>query len=221
MVRPGRINARGTDQVINDASTTDQPADAPAQTAGAPKGARLDQINKWIALGANVGVLLGLLLVFFEMRQNADLTRIGMEQRKNDLLAQIELSLSRPEMADIWVRAARTPETLTDAEIRMVESHLVSVMLQWDHMLQMDANGLISRANTQSHITSTAPFYFGSRFAKNWWRHEEPGWKGTSMWEIADPIIRNLDENFIAARIDRTRIAPAPAATPAPAAATP
>lgn len=148
---------------------TEPSVDAPASTAGASKvGTRLDKVNKWIALGANIGVLVGLALVFFEMCQNADLTRIGMEQRKNDLLAQIELSISRPEMAEVWIKSVRTPETLTDAEARMVESHLVSVMLQWDHMLQMDANGLISRANTQSHISSTAPFYFGSRFAKKW-----------------------------------------------------
>lgn len=146
------------------------------------------------------------------MRQNADLTRIGMEQRKNDLLAQIELSISRPEMADVWIKSVRAPETLTDAEARMVESHLVSVMLQWDHMLQMDANGLISRTNTQSHISSSAPFYFGSRFAKNWWKYEQQGWKGTRMWEIAAPIIDGLDENFIADRLDKTRIAPLPPA---------
>ena len=92
--------------------------------------------------------------------------------------------------------------------------------LQWDHMLQMDANGLITRANTQSHISSTAPFCFGSRFAKNWWEYEQQGWKGTRMWEIAGPIIRGLDENFIANRLDRTRIAPAPAPA-APAAPQP
>ena len=114
-------------------------------------------------------------------------------------------------MADVWIKSVRTPEALTDTEIRMVESHLVSVMLQWDHMLQMDANGLITRANTQSHISSSAPFYFGSRFGKNWWKYEKDGWKGTRMWEIAGPIIRGLDENFIANRLDRTRIAPAPA----------
>lgn len=115
------------------------------------------------------------------MRENADLTRIGMEQRKSDLLTQIELSLSRPEMAEVWNKSVRAPETLTDAEMRMMESHLVSVMLLWDHMLQMDANGLISRKSPRSHITSSAPFYFGSRFAKTWWKHEEAGWKGTRM----------------------------------------
>lgn len=196
--------------MTGDTPPTEQSADAPATAAGTPKVSRLDKINKWIALGANVGVLIGLVLVFLEMRQNSDLTRIGMEQRKNDLLAQIELSLSRPEMSEIWVKSVRTPEALTDAEIRMVESHLVSVMLQWDHMLQMDANGLISRENTRSHITSTSPFYFGSRFAKNWWKHEQQGWKGTRMFEIAGPVIDGLDENFIAKRLDATRIQPAP-----------
>lgn len=175
----------------------------------AEPAAKPDRLTKWLTLAANIGVLLGLVLVFFEMRQNSDLTRISMEQHKNDLLAQIELSLAQPANAAIWVKAVRSPENLTDAEARIVESYLVSIMLQWDHMLQMEANGLITREHARQHIISSAPFYFGSRFAKNWWKYEEPGWRGTRMWEIAAPVIDGLDENFILKRLDNLKIAPA------------
>lgn len=39
-------------------------------------------------------MILGLLLVIVEVRQNAELTRTQMEQRKNDFLAEIEFSLA-------------------------------------------------------------------------------------------------------------------------------
>jgi len=181
---------------------------APAQPEPKPPAEKTDRLTKWLTLAANIGVLAGLVLVFFEMRRNSDLTRIAMEQHKNDLLAQIELSIAQPANAAVWVKAVRTPEDLTDAEARIVESYLVSIMLQWDHMLQMEANGLITRDHARQHIVSMAPFYFGSRFAKNWWKYEEPGWRGTRMWEIAAPVIAGLDENYIAKRLDHTRIAP-------------
>lgn len=187
--------------------------DANAPALAAPAASRIDRWTKWLTLIANLGVLVGVILVILEMRQNADLTRVAMEQRKNDLLAQIELSIAQPEMAALWVKSIRTPEALTDAESRMVESHLVALMLQWDHMLQMEANGLITRDHARQHILSSAPFYFGSRFGKNWWKYEEDGWKGTRMFEIAGPVINGLDENFIAKRLDLTRIPP-PVATP-------
>lgn len=65
---------------------------------------RLDRAARWIALAANIGVVLGLILVIVEVRQNAELTRTQMEQRKNDFLAEIEFSLANRESAEVWVK---------------------------------------------------------------------------------------------------------------------
>lgn len=208
--------------MTGDAPVVDQPADAPAQQAGAPKVAKLDQLNKWLTLAANVGVIGGLLLVFVEVRQNAELTRTQMEQRKNDFLAEIEFSLAQPEIAAVWVKAVKTPEALTDAEIKTVDSHLISMMLQWDHMFQMERSGLVTRDHVRQHIQNSAPYYFGSRFGQNWWRLQMPGWGGTPMEEVAGPIVEALDPNFIAGSWEKMRIAPpAPAVVAEPAAVTP
>ena len=177
----------------------------------------LDRWGRWLTLGANLGVVLGLIILIFEMRQNAALTRAAMEQEKNNFLAEIELSISRREMADVWVKSIQTPEALTDAEGRMVESHLAAMMQQWDQMFQMEAAGLVSRERVRRHIRNSAGFYFGSRFAKNWWQLEMQGWEGTPMAEVAGPIVEGLDEQFLANHFDRVRIVPA-APPPAPAA---
>ncbi len=165
-----------------------------------------DRLGRWLTLGANLGVVLGLIILIVEVRQNADLTRAQMESGKNDLLAQIELSLATPEAGAAWINSIRSPETMTDLEIRMVESHLVALMLQWDHMFNMERIGLVSRAEARQHILNTAQYYFGSRHARNWWKLQQPGWEGTPMMEVAGPIVDGLDENFMLRYLDESRL---------------
>jgi hypothetical protein len=189
-------------------SETPAPAEPdPKPQLNAPAGSRLDHVARWLALAANVGVVLGLILVIVEVRQNAELTRTQMEQRKNDFLAEIEFSPATRESAEVWVKAIRTPESLTDAEMKMVEAHLVSLMLQWDHLFQMERSGLVTRAHVRQHIANSAPYYFGSRFGKNWWRLQMTGWQGTLMNSVAGPIVEALDDHFLADLFDKMRIA--------------
>ena len=170
-------------------------------------GKKLDRVNRWLTLSANIGVVLGLIILIVEVRQNATLTRAAMEAEKNDRLAAIELSLSSPAAAAAWTKSVRAPEDMSDAEIRIVEGHLVSVMLQWDNMFQMEAVGLASRSRVKRHIQNMAPYYFGSAFAKNWWGNQIEGWAGTPMMEVAAPIVSAIDEDFIVNILDSSRLA--------------
>ncbi|MFC2953534.1 hypothetical protein ACFOOP_16470 [Marinicaulis aureus] len=168
---------------------------------------KFEHVNRWLTLAANIGVVIGLLILIIELRQNASLTRAAMEAEKNDRLASIELSLASPAAAAAWTKSIRAPENMSDAEIRIVESHLVSIMLQWDNMFQMEAVGLASRERVKRHIQNSAPYYFGSNFAKNWWRNQMAGWDGTPMIEVAGPIVAAVDNDFIANNLDSSRLA--------------
>lgn len=166
----------------------------------------MDRLNGWLTLAANLGVVLGLIILIVEVRQNADLTRAQMESGRSDLLAQIELSLASPEIGAAWVKSIRSPETLTDVEVRTVESHLVAVMLQLAHMFNMEKIGLVSREETRRSVQNIVPYYFGSRHGKNWWHWQEGGWAGTPMMEVAGPIVDQVDENFMLRYLDGSRV---------------
>jgi len=180
----------------------------PDHAARPPVPATGEHLNRWLTLGANLGVIVGLLILIVEVRQNADLTRAQMQSGRNDLLAQIELSLATPEISAAWVKSIRSPETLTDVEVRTVESHLVAVMLQLDQMFNMEKIGLVSREEARRHAQNVVPYYFGSRHGKNWWRWQENGWDGTPMMEVAGPIVDQVDENFMLRYLDGSRLGP-------------
>lgn len=169
-----------------------------------------DRLGRWLTLAANLGVIVGLLILIVEVRQNANLTRAQMESGRNDLLAQIELSLASPEISAAWVKSIRSPETLTDVEVRTVESHLVAVMLQLDHMFNMEKIGLVSREEARRHVQNVLPYYFGSRHGKNWWRWQKSGWDGTPMMEVAGPIVDQVDESFMLRYLEGSRLGRSP-----------
>lgn len=156
-----------------------------------------DRIARWLTLGANIGVVLGLIILIVEIRQNEALTRVATEQSMNDLLANTEFHLAQPEQSAAWVRSYMAPETMTDVDIKMNEAVLVSLLMQWDNGFQMERSGLRTRAEVERLIRNTAPFYFGSAFGKKWFAAQAPGWQGTDMFEVAGPIVAELDENFM------------------------
>ncbi len=181
--------------------------ESPAPPDSPPPPARLDRLNRWLTLGANLGVLLGLVILIVEVRQNAALTRASMEQQKNALLAEIELNIVKPELSDVWVKSVREPENLTDAELRTMDGILVALMLQWEQRFLMADAGLATRADARQHVVNAAPYYFGSRFGKHWWSLQKSGWEGTVMMEIADPVVESVDEDFLANYLDTLRLA--------------
>lgn len=156
-----------------------------------------ERFARWLTIGANIGVVLGLVILIVEIRQNATLTRVATEQAMNDLLANTEFHLAQPEQSAAWVRSYMAPETMSDIDIKMNEAVLVSILMQWDNGFQMERAGLRTRAEVERLIRNTAPFYFGTSFGKRWFAAQEPGWQGTDMFEVAGPIVAGLDENFM------------------------
>ena len=43
-----------------------------------------ESINKWLSLGANIGVVIGLILLLVEIDQNSDLDRAQIHQARSD-----------------------------------------------------------------------------------------------------------------------------------------
>ena len=69
-----------------------------------------DRLNRWLTLGANLGVVVGLILLIVEINQNSDLTRIQIEQ-------------SRSETYVNWRRQVATSDTVASvmAKIESME----------------------------------------------------------------------------------------------------
>ena len=67
-----------------------------------------DRLNRWLTLGANLGVLIGIALILVELNQNADLMRAQMTQARADNILE---SYRQQMYSDVWVRMRAQRET--------------------------------------------------------------------------------------------------------------
>ena len=91
-----------------------------------------DRLNRWLTLIANFGVLVGLLLLVFEIRQNSDVMQAQMAQaRADNRIEKYRDQVHSAYWPAIGIKrdAAKSPEewidSLTPEEHQRVRSHLL------------------------------------------------------------------------------------------------
>lgn len=88
-----------------------------------------DRLNRWLTFGANIGVLAGILLLAYELRQNNDF--MGAEARYNRLIINTEnygRMAENREFADLWLKVSDN-EQLSRSEQIQIDSFLVKAFL--------------------------------------------------------------------------------------------
>ena len=82
--------------------------------------AKSEVINRWLALGANVGVLVGLALLIMELGQNSDLLRAQIHQARSDNYEAFMVANADTEFfLPAWerFRAAGGPEDIAALDV--------------------------------------------------------------------------------------------------------
>jgi len=123
-----------------------------------------EQLNRWLTLGANFGVLVGILLLVYELNQNRELTRAEIRNELSQGVIEFTMAQSENEqLADIIVRA-ETGEKLTPVEQRRYTyffrgffRYLANVHYQYRHGLYDDSEYLVQRDAWGWYLASAKP----------------------------------------------------------------
>jgi hypothetical protein len=83
-----------------------------------------EMLNRWLTLAANFGVLIGLILLVYEVRQNADLMRAQINQSRTDTALFQQYSVSDTDyIAPILAKVGRG-EQLSDEEMLRYDARM-------------------------------------------------------------------------------------------------
>ena len=83
-----------------------------------------DRLNRWLTLGANVGVLIGIALILVELNQNAELMRAQMAQeRANHLVEKYDAIIHSEEWPRISAEMRRAVDKKAWRESLTPEEH--------------------------------------------------------------------------------------------------
>jgi hypothetical protein len=118
---------------------------------------------------ANVGVIVGILLLVFELSQNRDMMRA---QTRNEISRGVVELLGSPstniELADAWSKI-RQGDPITPAQGVMLETFSESVFRYWENVHYQYRQGLYEEEEFSKHLDTMIELTTNDEALKSWW----------------------------------------------------
>ena len=149
-----------------------------------------NKVNKWLSLGANLGVLAGIILLAFEINQATLTTRAEMISSHNDRWVTIDLSWQDPEFAVAWAKAIEDPEELTVTEMIQLNGFMWSYFDHIDTISELYDLGIFDDSvdPVEQIISINAYIFFGNRYSQAWLEENREN-IGPRTMEIVDQVL--------------------------------
>jgi hypothetical protein len=130
-----------------------------------------EKLNRWLTLGANVAVPVGIALLIVELDQNRSMMRA---QVRHDLAMGIvdllQVPASNPQLAGLMYRA-RTGEALTPTETFQYEMRTNALLRYWEDVHYQYRNGLYDEVEFgRQRLAWAAAMASDQRFVDYWCR---------------------------------------------------
>ena len=93
-----------------------------------------DQLNRWLTLGANLGVLVGIVLLLVELDQNRDMMRAQTRHQLATALVELQIQTGTNQQLVELLDRADSGEELSDAEQRQVGYRFNALIRYWENV---------------------------------------------------------------------------------------
>ena len=94
---------------------------------------KLDRINRWMMLAANIGVLIGILFLVFELRQNTVASRVEAASNFQDTFSELEFFIvQNPEFAEL-LESGRNGRPVSNVENFRLTVFYGNVLRTWQN----------------------------------------------------------------------------------------
>jgi hypothetical protein len=119
-----------------------------------------DNVNKWLTLSANFGVVIGLILLIVEIGQNTEMMRAQINQSRTDTAMSDQQSLFNSDYIPAILVKRDSGEQLSEEEMTRYSAHFRSGMRNQDNNLWQYNQGFLGE-NTPRSIRNFARSVIG------------------------------------------------------------
>lgn len=159
------------------------------------------KLNDWLQIAAAAGVIVGLVLVAYEIRIS---NRIGIEQANAAMLDRWDVVLeagTSPQIADLFVRAHEGDE-LSRAEVFMLNNFLDQYLNTLSYELQLAENEII-KVSPEAY-QGVIQLYGGNQYFRRRWEAVRYTYDDTIV-PIVDSALAAPEQRDIIAYLDYIR----------------
>lgn len=156
----------------------------------------MDRTNRWLALAANIGVIIGLFLLLVELRQNSNISELGFYMDRRAQANQLNEYTLDLGVSEILTKSVMEPEALTPAEIEVLGSYLTLRLNSWRVTYIQEEFGFREPGSADRYLELTIKYSFGHPAALTWWRLNRDGFPA-ELRDSVDAALENVDPDFV------------------------
>jgi hypothetical protein len=147
-----------------------------------------DRLNRWLTLVANVGVLAGLLLVAYEIRQSAGIATAQARLEYSAGWRSVDGSRQDRDFAAVIAKSIESPESLTLTERIQLDGFYIGIVDQ-AYSAYVAWIGGVRPNHYDSAIAAAVELNMGSPYAKAWWQANRASWDDEEFMTALDRAI--------------------------------
>ncbi len=155
----------------------------------------MGKVNASLTLVANIGVLIGLIVLIVELNQNTDHLRLQvMEQiRAREFTHNMIFLAENP--APVIEKSLTEPENITYTEFRVLDAYLINALSLWEAQFFLYQAGLVDSIDWKTKVEQDASWYFGNKIAKKWWENAGKYLFEKEFSDHVDQVLRNTSDD--------------------------
>ena len=136
----------------------------------------LDIVNRWLTPIASIGVILGLFLVGYELRQNSELMRIQINQERADAAMLSNEQLFNSEYLPEILFKIEQDQDLTEVEKIRYIAWFRAINRNQDNVLSQYLTGMLADHTPRSVRDFAHDVVFSSEYSREAWQITKPGY---------------------------------------------
>ncbi len=144
---------------------------------------------------ANMGVVLGLILVAYQINQESELTKIQLFSEATSSRKEFNQAMMGGDPMEVVAKSVERPHELTLAELQIMDFYFISALNELRRLEQLREAGLAVDVEVESFYV----FYFGSNFAQAWFQE----YGGENEYESTRDSIINTNSDWLIGFFDR------------------
>lgn len=133
------------------------------------------KLSSRLQIAANVGIVVGLLLVGVQLKQNSDLLKTQLLYDESRRSVDLETLVVGENGAEVWAKSISGAKSMSLPEQRIMEALLWSFVEQLRSTRLLAELGLLEDEEWRLRVKSETAFYLGNDYGSAWWANYSDG----------------------------------------------
>ncbi|MDA9109451.1 hypothetical protein N9K05_03365 [Woeseiaceae bacterium] len=155
--------------------------------------------TKWFTIATNIGVIVGLISVIFQMVEDRNLLRVTLTNDYYTSYINADTIFAGENLPEIFEKALLDPKNLSISEMRVMEAQTFSPINRWINLYRMAEADIVDDMFWQSQVDLDTTYYLGSPYGRAWWEVTSPNWSSSFL---PDEVRQRIESNLYAENIE-------------------